>query len=91
MPTIHAISLMLGAPYPMKMVVPGRLKSVKWVLVPGFHIPMLEPATINQFENHTPPAPDPIMIDDEENYELDAILDSKIDKRRKCKLQYLVK
>ena len=29
-------------------------------------------------------------IDGEEEYEISEILDSKIDKRRKCKLQYLV-
>jgi hypothetical protein len=68
-----------------------RLPDAYKMVHPVFHISMLEPATINQFEDRTPPAPDPVMIDDEENYELDAILDSKIDKRRKCKLQYLVK
>ncbi|KIJ32600.1 hypothetical protein M422DRAFT_265626 [Sphaerobolus stellatus SS14] len=59
---------------------------------PVFHISMLEPATPNPFPKQTIPPPPTIVIDEEEdNYEIDEILDSKIDRRRKCKLQYLVK
>ena len=59
---------------------------------PVFHISMLEPATPNPFPDRTIPPPPAIVIDEEEdNYEIDEILDSKIDRRRKCKLQYLVK
>src|SRR3978361_453345 len=59
---------------------------------PVFHISMLEPATPNPFPERTIPPPPAIVIDEEEdNYEIDEILDSKIDRHRKCKLQYLVK
>ncbi|KIJ35012.1 hypothetical protein M422DRAFT_262737 [Sphaerobolus stellatus SS14] len=59
---------------------------------PVFHISMLEPATPNPFPDQTIPPPLAIVIDEEEdNYEIDEILDSKVDRRRKCKLQYLVK
>ena len=51
---------------------------------------MLEPTTPNPFPQRTQPPPPPVEIDGEEEFEISSILDSKIDKRRKCKLQYLV-
>ena len=51
---------------------------------------MLEPSTPNEFPNRTETPPPPI-IDGETGFEILEILDSKIDKRRKCRLQYLVK
>ena len=51
---------------------------------------MLEPATPNPIPNCTQTPPPPIEIDGEEEFEISEIPDSKIDKRRKCKLQYLV-
>ena len=51
---------------------------------------MLEPATPNTISNCTQPPPPPIEIDGDEEFEISEILDSKIDRRRKCKLQYLV-
>ena len=51
---------------------------------------MIEPSTPNPYPDQTP-APKPlIIIDDELEYEISEILDSKIDKRRRCKLLYLV-
>jgi hypothetical protein len=45
---------------------------------PVFHISQLEPATPNTIPNHIQPLPPPIEIDSEIEYEIVAILDSKI-------------
>ena len=57
---------------------------------PVHHISMLEPAPPNVIPNRFQPPPPPIEIEGELEFEIDRILDSKIDKRRKCKLLYLV-
>jgi Chromo (CHRromatin Organisation MOdifier) domain len=52
---------------------------------------MLEPSTPNTFSG-CKPTPDPLVfIDGEPEYEISEIWDSRIDKRRKCKLLYLVR
>ena len=57
---------------------------------PVFHVSMIEPTTPNSFPGWNS-IPDPlVIIDGEPEYEISLILDSKIDKRWKCKLQYLV-
>ena len=58
---------------------------------PVFHVSMLEPFTQNTIPRRTQSPPPPVQIEDELEYELDVILDSKIDNRRRCKLLYLVK
>ena len=58
---------------------------------PIFHISMLEPSSPNKFLNQTETLPPPIIIDGEMEFKISEILDSKIDKCCKCKLQYLVK
>ena len=58
---------------------------------PVFHISMLEPSAPNEFLNQTETLPPPIIINREMEFEISEILDSKIDKRCKCRLQYLVK
>jgi hypothetical protein len=58
---------------------------------PVFHVSMLEPATSNVIPNRIQPPPLPIEIEGEAEYEIAAILDSKIDRRRTCKLLYLVR
>ena len=60
---------------------------------PVFHISMLEPATPNSFEGRTLPALPPVIIQDEENYEISEILDSRIDgcRRKSCNIKYLVR
>ena len=59
---------------------------------PVFHVSMLEPATPNEIPGRSGPPPPPIAIDGEPEFEIKAILDSKIDKRRHaCQLLYLVK
>jgi hypothetical protein len=44
-----------------------------------FHVSMLEPHTDNTIPNCIPPPPEPIDIDSEIEYEIDRILNSKID------------
>ena len=66
---------------------PDQLRAVH----PVFHISQLEPETLNTILNRVQPPPPPIEVDDDFEYEISEILDSKIDKRRKCKLLYLVR
>ena len=58
---------------------------------PIFHISMLEPSAPNEFPNRTETPPLPVIINGEMEFKILEILDSKINKRRKCRLQYLVK
>jgi hypothetical protein len=55
---------------------------------PVFHVSMLELSTPNSIPDHTPP---PVIIDEEPEYEISEILNSKLDRRRGCKLLYLVR
>ena len=66
---------------------PDSLRSVH----PVFHVSMLEPATPNPFPDRQEPPPPSVEVDGEPEYEISEILDSKLDNRRRCKLQYLVK
>jgi hypothetical protein len=54
---------------------------------PVFHVSMLELSTPNSVPNRIQPLPPPVIIDE---YEISKILDSKLDKKRACKLLYLV-
>jgi len=57
-----------------------------------FHVSMLEPAPPNQIPNRVQPPPPPVLVDDEPEFEISEILDSKLDNRhRACKLLYLVR
>ena len=57
---------------------------------PVFHVSMLKPATSNTFSERIQLAPAPVIIDGEPEYEISRIVDSKIDRRRACKLLYKV-
>ena len=57
---------------------------------PVFHVSMLEPATSNTFSERIQPAPAPVIIDGEPEYEISRIVDSKINRRWACKLLYKV-
>jgi hypothetical protein len=57
---------------------------------PVFYVSMLELSTPNSIPNHIQPPPPPVIIDEEPEYEISKILNSKLDKRRACKLLYLV-
>ena len=58
---------------------------------PIFHVSMLEPSALNKFPNQTETPLPPIIINGETEFKISEILDSKIDKHRKCRLQYLIK
>src|SRR5882724_2250408 len=66
---------------------PDSLQSVH----PVFHVSMLEPAHPDPIPDQVQPPPPAIMVDDEPEFEISEILDSKINNRhRTCKLLYLV-
>ena len=58
---------------------------------PVFHVVELESATPNTIPNRVQSPPPPVEIDGEAEYEISEILDSKIDKRRRTPLLYLVR
>ena len=51
---------------------------------------MLEPTFLNEIPNRVQSLPPLVDIEGELEYEISEIIDSKIDKRRSCKLLYLV-
>jgi len=57
---------------------------------PVFHVSMLEPAIPNTFQQCSEPLPALVIIDEEPEYEISKIVDSKIDHQRACKLLYKV-
>jgi hypothetical protein len=58
---------------------------------PVFHVSILEPSTPNSVPNHIQPPPPLVIIDEEPEYKIFEIHDSKLDKRQACKLLYLVR
>jgi len=44
-----------------------------------FHVSMLKPTTPNTFQQHSEPLPAPVIINEELEYEISKIVDSKID------------
>ena len=58
---------------------------------PVFHVSMLEPATPNEIPNRVQSPPPPVDVQGEIEYEIAEVVDSKIDRRRSCKLLYLVR
>ena len=52
---------------------------------------MLEPATPNEIPNRVQSPPPPVDVQGDLEYEISEVLDSKIDRRRSCKLLYLVR
>jgi len=57
---------------------------------PMFHVSMLEPTIPNTFQHRSEPLPAPVIIDEEPEYEISKIVNSKINRRRACKLLYKV-
>jgi len=58
---------------------------------PVFHVSMLEPAVPNEIPNRVQSPPPPVDVQGELEYEISEVLDSKVDRRRSCKLLYLVR
>ena len=58
---------------------------------PVFHISMLEPATASTIPGCFQPPPPPVYVDNEPEFEVAEVLDSKLDNHQvQCKLLYLV-
>jgi len=58
---------------------------------PVYHVSMLEPHTPSSIPNRTAEPPPPVEIEGEIEYEVAEILDTKLDRHRRCKLLYLVR
>lgn len=58
---------------------------------PVYHVSMLEPHRPSTIPGRVEEPPPPVEVDGEIEYEVSAVLDSKIDRRRKCPLLYLVR
>jgi RNase H-like domain found in reverse transcriptase/Reverse transcriptase (RNA-dependent DNA polymerase)/Integrase zinc binding domain/Integrase core domain/Chromo (CHRromatin Organisation MOdifier) domain len=66
-----------------RLELPDGLKSLHDV----FHVNLLEPYVENEIPNRRQPPPPPVEVDDEPEYEISAVLDSRM---RRKKLEYLV-
>jgi len=58
---------------------------------PVYDVSMLEPAPDSSIPNRTVKPPPLVEVDGEIEYEIDAILDTKLDRRCKCKLLYKIR
>ena len=74
-------------PQSYTLELPQSMKQVH----PVFHVSVLEPSTPNTIQNRIPEPPQPVVIEGEEEWEIESIVDSKIDKRYRCSLRYYVK
>ena len=68
-----------------------RLPQALRAVHPVFHVVMLETAPTSNIPNRTNDPPPPVEIEGEVEFEIAEILDTKLDRRRRCKLQYLVR
>ena len=66
---------------------PNHLRTVH----PVFHVSQLEPTTPNTILNRFQSPPPPIEVDKDIEYKISEILDSKLDKQRKCQPLYLIR
>jgi hypothetical protein len=58
---------------------------------PVFHVSMLQPTTPDVIPGRVQPLPPLVEIDGEDEFEIHAILDSKLDRRfQKCPLRYFI-
>ena len=58
---------------------------------PVSHVSMLKPAMPNSIPDRIQSPPPPVEVEGETEYEISSILNSKLDRRRTCKLLYLVR
>ena len=68
-----------------------RLPESMRMVHPVYHVSMLEPHTPSNIPNRTADPPPPVEIEGEIEYEIAEILDTKVDRRRRCRLLYLVR
>jgi hypothetical protein len=71
------------SPYAYKLQLPSTLK-----IWPVFHTSLLSLSPNDPFEGQTQPEPPPVIVNNQEEYEVEVILDSRLYRQR---LQYLVK
>jgi len=67
-----------------------KLPNYLCAIHPVFHVSQIEPAPLSNIPNHVNPPPPPIEIDGNLEFEVAYILDSKLDRRRRDPLLYLV-
>ena len=70
----------------VKIQLPSDMHSIH----PVFHVSQLEPHKPSTIPNREIEPPSPVEIDNEQEYEISEVLDSKVDNHLKCKLRYLV-
>jgi hypothetical protein len=70
-----------------RLALPLALRSIHNV----FHVSLLESHTSNPFPNRIPSPPPPIEVAGETEFEVEEIVDSKVDRRRNPPLLYLVR
>ena len=61
---------------------------------PVFHVSLFKrhiPNNNDLFPERITPPPDPVIIDDKEKFEVEDILDHRINKRKPTKTEYLIK
>ena len=75
---------------PGKLSYTLRLPPTFRAVHPVYHVSMLETAPVSTIPNRIEDPPPPVEIEGEVEYEIDEILDTKLDRRRRCKLLYLV-
>jgi hypothetical protein len=68
-----------------------RLPQSMRAVHPVYHVSMLDSAPASNIPNRTDDPPPPVEIQGEVEYEISEILDTKLDRRRRCKLLYLVR
>ena len=69
-----------------RLGLPHTLRSIHNV----FHVSLLEPAVTDAYPGQQPDLPPPIIIDDEQQWEVSAVVDSKSDRRVRGGVLYLV-
>ena len=67
-----------------------RLPQSMRAVHPVYHVSMLEPVTPSSILNCSEEPPPPVEVDGDLEYKIEVILDFKLDRRRCCKLLYLV-
>ena len=70
----------------VQIQLPQDMRSVHSV----FHVSQLEPHKPSAIPNRKIKPPSPVEIDNEQEYKISKVLDSKVDNHLKCKLHYLV-